>query len=142
MDKKIMDSLNDLTDSLDKSIIMLQKQTKEFGNILELAYTNGKTEIGHIYTDLANLLRVITGHAQIMVGFTEFEKANSEAIFDLFEFTKDMDESALKKEEFKERLESLEKSKQNTLSKFQLKLDDLKINIGMASATFKPKDAK
>lgn len=141
-ESKIVNSLNDLTKSLDESIVLLKEKTEEFEHVSALAGEKGHPEIGHTYNDMANMLRVMIEHAKILSGLSEFEKANYEAILDLFELADEIDESALKKDEFKEKLEKLEKSKQNILSKFPLKLDILKLNFGIASATFKPKDEK
>ena len=139
---KIINFLNEATDSLDESIVLLQEKTKEFEDLSALADAKRKPEIGHTYNDMANMLRVMTGHAQTLSALTVFEKGNHEAILDLFELAKKIDESALKKDEFKEKLEKLEKSNRNILSKFPLKLENLKLNFGIASATFKPKDEK
>lgn len=139
---KILDSLNEVVDSLDSSIPFLEGKIKEFRTNSELADSLEKQEIGHIYNDLANMLGVVTEHAQIISGLAEFEKGDYQAILDLFELAKQIDESALKKDEFKEKLEKLEEHKRSLLSKLPLKLDHLKLNFGIASATFKPKDKK
>ncbi|MCH7560945.1 MAG: hypothetical protein IIC67_06205 [Thaumarchaeota archaeon] len=140
--RKVIDSLNKTQESLDQSIPFLEEKIKEFSSISALADTKEKQEIGHTYNDLANMLGVITEHAQILSALVAFEKSDYEAILDLFELVKEIDESALKKDEFKEKLKKLEERKRSLLSKFPLKLDQFKLNFGVASATFKPKDKK
>ena len=137
-----IDSLNKTQKSLDESIPFLEEKIKEFRSISALADTKEKPEIGHIYNDMANMLGEMTGHAQILSALIEFEKSDFEAILDLFDLAKEIDESALKKEEFNEKLEKLEERKRSLFSKFSLKLDQVKLNFGFVSATFKPKDEK
>ena len=94
---KTLDSLTEVAESLDKSIPFLDEKIKEFRTISELADSKEKPEIGHTYNDMANMLGVMTEHANIIARLAEFEKADHEAILDLFRFAKEIDESALKK---------------------------------------------
>ena len=142
MENKILDFLKEIVDSLDKSIPFLEGKIKEFRHNSELADSLEKQDIGHVYNDMANMLGVMTEHTRIIAGLAEFEKADYEAILDLFDLVKEIDESALKKDDFKEKLKKLEENKRSILSKFPLKLDRLKLNFGVASVTFKPKDEK
>lgn len=142
MDNKILDFLNEIVDSLDKSIPFLEGKIKEFRHNSELADSLEKQDIGHVYNDMANMLGAMTEHTRIIAGLAEFEKADYEAILDLFALVKEIDESALKKDELKEKLKKLEENKKSLLSKLPFELDHFKLNFGIGSATFKPKNKK